>query len=206
MREPSGYIERLIHVIDDDDGFRRSQALLLKSLGYHVQTWINGRSFLKAAPSLSPSCILLDLAMPGIGGLSVQSELSRLGISWPIIFVSGTADVPQAVMAIQSGAMHFLVKPTSSAELKQTIDLAFDRLADVESDPGGVFAKEKLSRLTPRETDVLEGLVQGLPNKSIAFNLGISTRTIEAHRAKIMRKLEANNFAHALKTVFEARQ
>lgn len=197
---------RLVHIVDDDDAVRRSESALLKSMGYHIQTWMDGRSFLKAAPSLGPSCILLDLTMPGPDGISVQIELARQGINWPIIFLSGTGNVPQAVTAVKQGAVHFLLKPTPPAELKRILDQAFERLAELEEQgEGGCLAQTRLSRLTPRENDVLNGLVEGLPNKSIAFDLGVSPRTIEAHRAKIMRKLEANNFAHVLRTVFEAR-
>ena len=194
---------RLIQIVDDDEVVRKSTSIMLRSLGYYVQCWVDGASFLKAAPSLGPSCVLLDLHMPGVDGLEVQRELVQLGKKWPIVFLSGTAQVPQAVSALQHGAVHFLVKPAAPAKLRQTLDIAFEQLG---RDPdGSVEAQAKLARLSPREADVLEGLVEGLPNKSIAFDLGVSARTIEAHRAKIMRKLEANNFAQVRRTVFEAR-
>jgi len=197
---------RLVQIVDDDDAVRRSQSVLLKSLGFHVQSWTNGNSFLEAAPTLGPSCVLLDLSMPSLDGLTVQSELARMGIRWPIVFLSGTADVPQAVSALRQGAVHFLVKPAAPSQLTVVLDQAFESLnRPIEGSGASVAAKARLARLTPRETEVLEGLASGLPNKSIAFDLGISPRTIEAHRASIMKKLEAPNFARVLQTVFEAR-
>lgn len=194
----------IIQLVDDDHAVRRSQAVLLRTLGYKVQTWVDGESFLRAAPSLGPSCLLLDLAMPRMDGLKVQAEMQSRGIHWPIIFLSGTADIPHAVEAVKRGALQFLVKPVPTDELSAALDVALEHLLTSAAKPSGEAAKTRLARLTKRENDVLQGLVEGLPNKTIAYDLGISPRTIEAHRANIMKKLEAPTFAHALKTVFEA--
>lgn len=197
---------RLVHVVDDDEGVRRSTLTLLSSQGFHVQTWCDGKSFMQAASSLGPSCILLDLAMPGIDGLTVQHQLQQRGVEWPIIFVSGTADIPHAVKALQHGAVDFLVKPARPEALRQAIERAFERLADIDRHDGEKCASRmKLLRLTPREHDVLDGLLEGLPNKTIAYDLEVSPRTIEAHRASIMRKLEAPSFAQVLRIAIEAR-
>ncbi|GMM92713.1 response regulator transcription factor [Qipengyuania sp. MTN3-11] len=205
--DTDGRPRRLVHLVDDDLAVRRSQTVLLKSLGYHVQAWVDGDTFLKAVSFLGPSCILLDLSMPHSDGLTVQSELTRRGIDWPVIFLSGTADIPQAVAAVRNGAVHFLVKPAPPNELVKVLNRGFEQLANSRTrSAGATQAKCRLARLTTRETEVLEGLVEGLPNKSIAYDLGVSPRTIEAHRAKIMRKLEATSFASVLQTVFEARQ
>ena len=196
---------RVVQIIDDDESIRHSLSLLVRSLGYQAQSWVDGDAFLNAAPSLGPSCILLDLSMPGRDGLEVQADLQKRCCNWPIIFLSGSADVPRAVEAVRRGALDFLVKPAPKEDLERVLESAFSELEKPSRECEADEARRKLSKLTPRENDVLEGLVDGLPNKSIAYDLGISPRTIEAHRASIMKKLEANNFALVVKTVCEAR-
>lgn len=197
---------RLVHVVDDDEHVRRSTAMMLGSQGFDVQTWSDGASFVHAAPSLCPACILLDLSMPGLDGLDVQRNLQQRAIDWPVIFLSGTAGIPDAVAAVQRGAIQFLVKPVRPAALREALAQGFRQLADIvrrEGERSG--ARIKLQRLSPREHDVLDGLVSGAPNKTIAYDLGVSPRTIEAHRASIMRKLEAPSFAHVMRIAIEGR-
>lgn len=196
---------RVVQIVDDDESIRHSLSLLVRSLGYQAQSWVDGDAFLTAAPSLGPSCILLDLSMPGRDGLAVQADLQKRCCSWPIIFLSGSADVPRAVEAVRRGALDFLVKPAPKEDLERVLKAGFCELEKPSKECEADEARRKLSKLTPRENDVLEGLVEGLPNKSIAYDLGVSPRTIEAHRASIMKKLEANNFALVVKTVCEAR-
>lgn len=132
--------------------------------------------------------------------------MRQRGMDWPIIFFSGKAKIPDAVQAVLNGAVQFLVKPVRPVALRQALDQAFERLGQGATDSGeSCAARMKLLRLTPREHDVLDGLVEGLPNKAIAYDLGVSPRTIEAHRSSIMRKLEAANLAQLLRTALVAR-
>jgi two-component system response regulator FixJ len=197
---------RLVHIVDDNELVRRSTSTFLGGQGFHVQTWCDGDSFLKAASTLTPSCLILDLVMPGLDGLEVQGQMRQRGMDWPIIFFSGKAKIPDAVQAVLNGAVQFLVKPVRPVALRQALDQAFERLGQGATDSGeSCAARMKLLRLTPREHDVLDGLVEGLPNKAIAYDLGVSPRTIEAHRSSIMRKLEAANLAQLLRTALVAR-
>ena len=193
---------RLVHIVDDDGEVRRSTAVLLGAVGYRTQTWADGRSFLRGVPAFGPSCVLLDLIMPDLTGIEVQEQLRDCDVRLSLIFMTGAGQVQSAVRAIRSGAFHFLEKPFDPAELHDTLAQAFAQM----DEPIGrkAIVRERVGRLTRREHQVLAGLAAGLPNKSIAFDLGISPRTIEVHRANIMRKVEANSFAEVLRLAFEA--
>lgn len=203
MTAPNGSpASRLVHIVDDDGEVRRSTAVLLGAYGYRVHAWADGRSFLRAAGAFGPSCVLLDLAMPHVDGLDVQAQLHARGVKLPLIFITGAGEVQSAVKAMRSGAFHFLEKPFEPAELHRLLDQAFTQIG--EPDGRVAAAQSKIGALTRRERDVLTALVTGLPNKSIAFDLGVSPRTIEVHRANIMRKFDAMNFAQALRIAFDA--
>jgi two-component system response regulator FixJ len=172
---------RLIHIIDDEEAVRRSAGFMLKTSGFVVETWASGTAFLKEVRHASPGCILLDVRMPEMDGLEVQQALNERGV------------------------VDFIEKPFEKAVLLGAIDAAFARLedkkgrADRESE-----AAVAIAALTPRERDVLDGLAQGLPNKTIAYDLGISPRTVEVHRANLMTKLAVRSLSDALRIAFAA--
>jgi two-component system response regulator FixJ len=196
---------RLIHLVDDDEAIRRSAGFMLKTSGLRVRTYESGDALLKEASSLEPGCILLDIRMPGKDGLEVQQELKGRGITLPVIIMTGHGDVTLAVQAMKEGAVDFIEKPFEKAVLLAAIDQAFERLARSKaSRDRAKDASVRLQALTPREREVLEGLAQGLPNKTIAYDLGISPRTVEIHRANLMTKLEVRSLSEALRIAFAA--
>jgi two-component system response regulator FixJ len=178
---------------------------MLKTSGLRVRTYESGDGLLKEASSLEPGCILLDIRMPGKDGLEVQQELKGRGITLPVIIMTGHGDVTLAVQAMKEGAVDFIEKPFEKAVLLAAIDQAFERLARSKaSRDRAKDASVRLQALTPREREVLEGLAQGLPNKTIAYDLGISPRTVEIHRANLMTKLEVRSLSEALRIAFAA--
>src|SRR3546814_188488 len=190
---------QLVHMIDDDEAVRRSTGFLLKTLGYSVKGHESGDAFLKIARP-DPGCILLDLRMPGMDGLEVQEELRARGVALPVIMLSGHGDVSVAVRAMKAGAVDFIEKPFEKSVLINALHEGFRRLAATEaSRTKASDAAIRLAALSPRERDVLEGLVLGLPNKSIAYDLGISPRTVEVHRANVMSKLAVHSLSDALR-------
>jgi two-component system response regulator FixJ len=196
---------RLIHLVDDDEAIRRSAGFMLKTSGFHVRSYENGVELLKVAPQLEPGCILLDIRMPGMDGLEVQEALKAKGVALPVIIMTGHGDVSLAVQAMKAGAVDFIEKPFEKAVLLSAIAQGIDRLK--RSSAGRERADEaavRLQALTPRERDVLDGLAKGLPNKTIAYDLGISPRTVEIHRANLMSKLEVRSLSEALRLAFAA--
>ena len=197
--------ERLIHLVDDDDAIRRSAGFMLKTSGYRVQTYESGDALLKKAADLEQGCVLLDIRMPGMDGLEVQRALRDRGITLPVIIMTGHGDVTLAVEAMKAGAVDFIEKPFEKAVLLGAIEQAFERLA--KSKVAAERARDadvRLQALSPREREVLDGLAQGLPNKTIAYDLGISPRTVEIHRANLMTKLEVKSLSEALRIAFAA--
>ena len=198
---------RLVHVVDDDDSVRRSVGFMLKTSGHLVRSYGSGTELLKEAKALESGCILLDIRMPGMDGLGVQQELRRLGVSLPVIIMTGHGDVPLSVRAMKAGAIDFIEKPFEKDVLITAIESGFAVLK--RADSGREKAKDaavRLQVLTPREREVLDGLAQGLPNKTIAYDLGISPRTVEIHRANLMTKLEVRSLSEALRLAFAAQE
>lgn len=194
-----------LYVVDDDDAIRRSLSFLLKTSGFAVQVFEGGLPFLKAAATLAPGCVLLDVRMPDMDGLEVQRELRARGIMLPVIIMTGHGDIDMAVAAMKAGASDFIEKPFEKATLLACIESA--RKQSIATRGVGARAQEaqaRLNILTDREREVLDGLVEGLPNKTIAYDLGISPRTVEIHRANLMQKLEVRSLAEALRIAFHA--
>jgi two-component system response regulator FixJ len=197
--------KKLIHIVDDEEAIRRSASFMLKTSGYAVETWPSGSAFLKEVRHAEQGCILLDVRMPEIDGLGVQKALAERGVTMPIVIMTGHGDVSIAVQAMKAGAVDFLEKPFEKSVLLKAIEDAFARIAAA----GGASAKAAdaevvLAVLTPRERDVLEGLARGLPNKTIAYDLDISPRTVEVHRANLMTKLGVRSLSDALRIAFAA--
>jgi two-component system response regulator FixJ len=196
---------RLIHIIDDEEAIRRSASFMLKTSGFAVESWASGTAFLKEVRHAAPGCILLDVRMPEMDGLEVQQELNQRGVAMPVIVLTGHGDISIAVRAMKAGAVDFLEKPFEKSVLLGAIEAAFSRLDDGEGRAARAGeAAVAVAGLTPRERDVLDGLAQGLPNKTIAYDLGISPRTVEVHRANLMTKLAVRSLSDALRIAFAA--
>ena len=197
----------IVHVVDDDEAVRDSMRWLLEANGFAVRCYESAEAFLAAGLPQDPvACLLLDVRMPGLSGLALQDELLRRGSSMPVIFITGHGDVPMAVETMKKGAADFLQKPFSDERL---CALVRDCLArSVDSHRQAVSTREleeRIERLTSRERQVLERIVAGRLNKQIADDLGISIKTVEAHRSNIMEKLLARSMAELMRIAIRAR-
>jgi two-component system, LuxR family, response regulator FixJ len=186
----------VVYVIDDDEAVRDSLASLLMAKGFLVSSFAAASEFLAVAAALRPGCLITDIRMPGMDGLELQRQLIERALPFPLIVVTGHGDVSLAVQAMKAGAIDFIEKPFSVEAILGAVSTALAHIAQ----PGeaGRLAAEvtaKLASLTPREHDVLEGLLTGLPNKSIAYDLAISPRTVEIHRARVMEKTGARSLS-----------
>jgi two-component system response regulator FixJ len=198
---------RLVHLADDDEAIRRSVGFMLKTSGFHVRTYESGVELLKAAPNLEPGCVLLDIRMPAMDGLEVQAALRDKGVTLPVIIMTGHGDVSLAVQAMKAGAVDFIEKPFEKAVLLSAIEHGVERLKKSAANLDRADeAAVRLQALTPREREVLDGLAKGLPNKTIAYDLGISPRTVEIHRANVMSKLGVRSLSEALRIAFAAQE
>ena len=200
-----GDSNRNIHLVDDDEAIRRSVSFMLRTSGYLVKTYPSGVEFLGVAKDAATGCILLDVRMPDMDGLEVQQALKERGVLMPVIVMTGHGDVNLAVQAMKAGAVDFIEKPFEKAVLISAIDEGFARIDQAgRRHARADEAKVRLEALTPREHDVLQGLVRGHPNKTIAYDLGISPRTVEIHRANLMGKLGVPSLSEALRIAFAA--
>jgi two-component system, LuxR family, response regulator FixJ len=196
---------RTVYLVDDDDAIRRSAGFMLRTSGFTVKAYESGVEFLKEAKNLGPGCVLLDVRMPGMDGLQVQRELRERGIPYPVIVMTGHGDVGVAVQAMKAGAVDFIEKPFEKAMLLTAIEDGYSRIEKSHrAETRAQEAQVRIEALTPREKDVLQGLARGFPNKTIAYDLGISPRTVEIHRANLMTKLEVASLSEALRIAFAA--
>lgn len=197
--------ERLVYIVDDDDSVRRSAAFMLRHAGFKVEPVESGVDFLKLAKGAQRGCVLLDVRMPEMDGLQVQQQMIKDGIDMPVVILTGHGDIEIAVQAMRAGAVNFLEKPYEKEALIAAMEEAFVRLEDSNlKEMAASEAKVRLACLTGREQDVLDGLLAGLPNKTIAYDLGISPRTVEIYRANMMEKLRVRSLAEALRIGFAA--
>jgi two-component system response regulator FixJ len=196
---------KVVHLVDDDAAVRRSVGFMLKTSGHDVKSYESGVELLRRAAHLEEGCILLDIRMPGMDGLEVQQALLEKGVGLPIIIMTGHGDVVLAVRAMKAGAVDFIEKPFEKDALIGALEEGFHRLSRKETTlDRHKDAEVRLHALTPRERDVLSGLARGLPNKTIAYDLGISPRTVEIHRANLMIKLGVRSLSEALRIAFAA--
>lgn len=188
--------EAIVFVVDDDSSTRELLAWLMKRHGLRVEVFPDARSFLKSYKPEMPGCLVVDLNMPGMSGLDLQQYLKERGVSLPVLFLSGRADVPKAVKAVKEGAIDFIEKPFDYRRVVGLVEDCLKRDADTRAkhESKRVYS-ERLAQLTQREREVLELVVAGRMNREIAEKLDISIKTVEAHRAKIMEKLEVNSVA-----------
>lgn len=194
--------EPTVFVVDDDAAVRESLAMLLESAGLRVESYVSAREFLAEGDLSRPGCLILDIRMPGLSGLDLQDVLVERGVQLPVIMLTGHGDVPAAVRAMRGGAVDFLEKPFDSEVLLERIRQAFERDAELRRDSATQAAlAERLSQLTQREREIMELIVAGNANKVIALDLDISERTVELHRARIMRKMGARSLAELMRMV-----
>jgi FixJ family two-component response regulator len=185
-----------IHVVDDDASFRTAIGRVLEACGYHVALYESAAQLLAKLSSVEPGCILLDVRMSGLSGPQLQDRLAELGNRLPIVFVTGHGDIPTSVKAIKAGAEDFLTKPVAKAKLLAAIERALTRSAQQQAQNQEFDAlRTRVSRLTPRESEVFALVVRGKLNKQIAGELGTSERTVKAHRQKVMEKCEVRSLA-----------
>jgi two-component system, LuxR family, response regulator FixJ len=199
--------EPVVHVIDDDKAVRESLLFLLDCAGMRPKGYESADSFLAALPQLEPGCIVTDVRMPGISGIELVDRLKALGTTNPVIVITGHADVPMAIHAMKQGVDDFIEKPFDDETILAAIRSALtrhSRLAEHQAERDRL--RERLAALSPRERDVLDGLVEGHPNKVIAFDLGISARTVEVYRANLMTKMQAGSLSELVRMAMVVKQ
>src|SRR5262245_47319586 len=193
-------------VVDDDSGVRNAMRALLKSVGLDSALYASAQEFLTAWQPSQPGCLVLDIRMPGMSGLELQEQLNLRGAVIPVIFMTGHGDVPMAVEAMQHGAFDFLQKPFRDQDLLDRIQKAITKDADLRATLGEhTRIRAHLDTLTAREREVLELMTEGKQNKTIAQDLGVSPRTIEIHRARVMEKMNAQSVAELVRMMLDLR-
>lgn len=198
-------IDPTVFIVDDDQGVREAVSLLMESVGLATETYPSAQAYLDAFDAARPGCLVLDVRMRGMSGIELQQRLAAEPLHPPIIIVTGHGDVPMAVRAVQAGAVDFIEKPFHDQVLLDAVHRALQRDAEVR---GQALRRadilDRLGRLTPREREILDLIVAGRRNKLIAADLGISQSTVEAHRAKVMEKLEARSLSDLMRMVLLA--
>jgi RNA polymerase sigma factor (sigma-70 family) len=199
--------EPIVIIVDDDAGVRNAIRLLVRSIGLQAETFGSGREFLDAFDPDRPGCLVLDVRMPGMSGLEVQKRLLKRRASIPIIFVTAHGDVPMAVDAVKAGALDFVQKPFRDQDLIDRIQEALDQDKRMRRDSADrQEIEQRIESLTPRELEVMDMVVAGNPNKVIAIDLGLSERTVEIHRARVMEKMQADSLPHLVRMVVKAQR
>ena len=194
-----------VYIVDDDEAVRGSLSMLLKAEDFNATPYATPAAFLEQVDNLPEGLIILDLWMPGMSGLDVIEELNLRGLTMPIICITGHGDVGTAVKALKLGASDFFEKPFESSKLIERVTHCLqEQRSQMQRDSFTTSAKEIVSTLTPRELEVLQGLIEGLRNKQIAYNMNISIRTVELHRVHVMDKLEAKSLSDVIKIAIAA--
>lgn len=206
MPEAKGAEVPVVYIVDDDDHVRASLTWLFTSIDLEVRAFASAAAFLGGYAG-GPGCLLLDVRMPGMTGLDLQAELKRRGIGLPVIFITGHGDVPMAMRAVRDGALGFFEKPFPHQEVIELVHEAVQRNRDERAERGAwERVDRRLADLTAREWEIADLLVAGLANRQIGEKLGISVRTVEVHRASIMRKTAAKGLADLVRMVMRWRQ
>jgi FixJ family two-component response regulator len=190
----------VVFVIDDDASTRRSLDTLLRSVGLDVQLFSSAQEFMQAKRTDAPGCLVLDVRLPGMSGLTFQQELAKAGVALPIIFLSGHGDVPMTVRAMKAGAAEFLTKPFDDQVLLDAVHAAIERDRERSRDAAGLAElQERYRALTEREREVMQLVVAGRANKQIAAELGLSLVTVKVHRGQVTRKMRATSVAELVR-------
>ena len=198
-------IKACVYIIDDDNAVRDSLSIQLDAAGYEVESFASAVDFIKAAASIPLGCVVSDVQMPDMDGLELQKRLNEMQLHFPVVIVTGHADVAIAVRAMKAGAVDFIEKPFEEKAILDSIEIAQSRFAARrESDAVEATARGRLTSLTPREREVFEEMVRGKQNKVIAFDLDISPRTVEVHRARVLEKLEARSLSELVRLALAA--
>lgn len=198
-------IDRVVHIVDADAAAREHGATILRASDYQVQTHASGRDFFRTPPDRRPGCVLLDIHVPEPDGLDIQDKMIKAGLTMPVIVFTGENAIDIAVRAMRAGALFFLEKPYLDADLLAMVGEAMERLdATEDSADRKALAMARLDSLSPREIQVVQGLVEGSPNKLIAHELGLSIRTVEMYRINLMEKLKARSLSTVLRLWFDA--
>lgn len=193
-----------VHIVDDEEPVRKSLAFLLTMAGFTVRVHESATAFLAAAPSIRNGCLITDLRMPDLTGVELLRRLNDLPVRIPSIVISGHGDVPMAVDAMKAGALDFIEKPFEDEVLIEAIRRAAAELVQVSNGTDVEAVRARFALLTEREREVLAGVVAGLPNKTIAYDLDISPRTVEVHRANVMTKMEARSLPELVRMALAA--
>src|SRR6478609_5807625 len=192
----------LVFVVDDDPSVRSSLKFLISTVGLKVETFDSADSFLQRQPPDAPSCLVLDVRLPGLSGLDFQRELAAKNIHIPIIFVTGHGDIPMSVCAMKAGAVEFLTKPFRDQDLLDAIRIALERDRDGrEHEKAAMDLKERFESLTPRERKVISMVASGMLNKQIAGELGTAENTVKVHRSRAMEKMHAQSLADVVRMI-----
>jgi two-component system response regulator FixJ len=192
-----------VHIVDDDDAMRDSLAFLLRTAGFAPVTHESAVAFLAALSTARPGCVVTDIRMPGMSGIDLLGELARRGLRFPVIVITGHGDVPIAVEAMKRGAADFIEKPFEDDTIIRAITAACER-QPADRDGAGDAAGGRLALLSARERQVLDGLIAGKANKTIAIDLGISPRTVEVYRANVMNKMQAGSLSELVRMTLRA--
>jgi FixJ family two-component response regulator len=185
-----------LFVVDDDDAVRKSLTRLLRAAGWNVETFASATAFLERGTFSGVGCVLLDLNLPDVNGIELQAHMSRSGFALPVVFLTGRGDIPTSVLAMKQGAVDFLVKPIDENVLFPAIEQAIKRhISEAAIQHDRDIIMSRLSRLSSREQEVLNLVLQGRLNKQIAFELSIAEKTVKVHRGRVMEKMEASTIA-----------